>query len=134
LHQININHNLLINLFDEPKCTEFIKSTAKYGFNEGNLANLYVQMDVVLTITTTELFKTLILYHLKNVSHKASCFYQTMNQFAPTAWQKLKPPAGSCLNLRRLGDSACGDVITRISLFLEVFFFLSGIVCCNKYN
>lgn len=91
LQRINLNHNLLISLFDEPLCTKFLKDNAKYGFNDGNLANLYVQMVVMLTITTTELFKALILFHLRGVSQRVSTFYQVMGQFAPTAWQKLKP-------------------------------------------
>jgi hypothetical protein len=55
------------------------------------LTNLYVQMIAMLTITTTELFKALILYHLRDVSQKVSAFYEVIGQFAPMTWQKLKP-------------------------------------------
>lgn len=91
LQQVNVNHNLLIALFDEPICSRFLTVNNEFNFKEPNLVSLYLHTSVLLCVTTTELFKALLLYHLKGVSHKVSKFCETMQQFAPIAWAKLRP-------------------------------------------
>lgn len=96
LTQVSMNYNALIHLFDkEEKVKEFLKVSTAYDFDEQKMVNLYVEITVLLCILNTELFKTLLLFHLKNVNHKASNFGSTMGQFAPVAWTKLKPHVDS---------------------------------------
>lgn len=91
LQQISVNHNLLVALFDEPLCSRFLTTNNEFNIKEPNLVNLYLHTSVLLCVTTTEFFKAMLLYHLKGVSHKVSKFCQTMQQFAPTSWNKLRP-------------------------------------------
>ena len=76
-------------MFDNAK--KFFEVNSEFGLGENDVVNLYVEIAVLLCVLHTELFKTLLLFHLKGVNHKASNFNSTMGQFAPTAWQKLKP-------------------------------------------
>ena len=89
LTQASKNHNLLLHVFDNAK--KFFEVNSEFGLGENDVVNLYVEIAVLLCILHTELFKTLLLFHLKGVNHKASNFNSTMGQFAPTAWRKLKP-------------------------------------------
>lgn len=92
LSQVSINYNSLLDLFDNANnVEEFLKVSSRFGFDEQKLVNLYVEITVLLCILNTELFKTLLLFHLKSVSHKVSNFGSTMGQFAPVTWKKLKP-------------------------------------------
>jgi hypothetical protein len=75
----------------KPICSKFLSTNKEFSITEQNLVNLYLQTSVLLCVTTTEFFKALLLYHLKGVSHKVSKFCLTMNHFAPTAWNKLRP-------------------------------------------
>ena len=91
VEQVSVNHNILIALFDEPICSKFLTANNEFGVKERNLVNLYIHTGILLCVTTTEVFKALLLYHTKGVSRKVSKFCETMQQFAPTAWAKLKP-------------------------------------------
>jgi hypothetical protein len=70
---------------------KFLEATSPFGLNEELLVNIYIDISVLSCILHTEVFKTLILFHLKGVSTKVSNFSKTMQQFAPLAWARLKP-------------------------------------------
>lgn len=48
-------------------------------------------MSALLLIQDFECFKTLLLFHLRDVDFRAFKFAKTMEEFAPKAWEKLKP-------------------------------------------
>ena len=73
------------------KVNSFSKALEGFGFNDVNYVYLLVELAVLLLITDTETFKTLLLFHLKDVSYKASDFVKTMKRFAPKSWTKLEP-------------------------------------------
>jgi len=73
------------------KVNNFARAIEEFGFNEVNYVYLLVESAILLLITDTETFKTLLLFHLKNVSYKASNFVQTMKKYAPESWIKLEP-------------------------------------------
>jgi hypothetical protein len=89
LTQVSKNYNLVLHLFDNVE--RFLKVNSEFGLGDKELTNLYVETTVLLSILNTELFKTLLLFHLKSVNHKPSQLNSTMGQFAPIAWRKLKP-------------------------------------------
>jgi len=88
LNQVALNSNLLIDAIGKQE--EFVEANAKFGFDDPKLANLYVQLTVLQCVLNTELFKALLLFHLKEVNRKASSFNRTMAQFAPKSWEKLR--------------------------------------------
>lgn len=89
LAQIGTNNSLL---FDSIRTIgKFVKANSEFGFDEVKIAHLLVESCVLRCIMDTELFKVLLLFHLKGVSHKAANYNSTFTQFAPTAWKKLKP-------------------------------------------
>lgn len=73
------------------KVNSFVKAIEKFSFNDVNYVYLLVELAILLVITDTEIFKTLILFHLKDVSYKASDFVEIMKKFAPISWKKLEP-------------------------------------------
>lgn len=90
--QVSLCNNVLGDLFDSRlKCENFLKATSAFGFDEDRIVNLYIQNTIYLSILDTELFKALILFHLKDVCPKVSRFETTIKEFAKEAWKKLKP-------------------------------------------
>ncbi len=74
------------------KAKSFVKTIEGFGFNDVNYVYLLVELAILLVITDTETFKTLLLFHLKDVmSYKVSDFVQIMKKFAPISWKKLEP-------------------------------------------
>jgi len=92
INQANLNTIILGDLFDSlPKCTKFLKATSAFGFDEDRIVNLYLQSTVYASILDTELFKALILFHLKDVCPQVSQFNKTIeNLVSPETWKKLK--------------------------------------------
>jgi hypothetical protein len=91
LNQLSLNNILLLNLFDTDKSGSFLQATSKFGFDETKIVSLYVEIVAYSSILDTELFKTLLLFHLKDVNHQVSKFPETMENSASNAWKKLKP-------------------------------------------
>jgi hypothetical protein len=92
MSQTSMNYNSLINLFDhQEEFQRFRKATSEFGFDESKWVNLYVEVGALLCVLSTELFKALILFHLKDVDHHIGSFPNTMGEVAPTTWQRLKP-------------------------------------------
>ena len=69
----------------------FTKAIEGFGFNDVNYVYLLVEVAILSVITDTETFKTLLLFHLKDVSHKTSDFVKIMKKSAPKNWKKLEP-------------------------------------------
>lgn len=69
----------------------FVQEIGKFGFNDTNYVYLLVELAVLSIITDTESFKTLLLFHLKDVDYRASEFINNMKKNAPQSWKKLKP-------------------------------------------
>lgn len=91
LYRLGKNSNLLINLFKPNKNFEgFLEVASRFGFDESSLALLYIETSVLSGIFHLELFKNLLLFHLKDVDPKVN-FYRTMEKNAPKTWQRLKP-------------------------------------------
>jgi hypothetical protein len=92
LNQTGINYNLLLHVADSPdKPQRFVKAISEFGFNEPNSTHLFIEVSVLLCVLNTELFKALLLFHLKDVNHNVSSFSQTMRKAAHKTWIKLRP-------------------------------------------
>ena len=90
-NSIGANYNFLMDVLVKQKTASFIQVLQEYGYEEKDFAYLLVGWAVLVIITDTESFKTLLLFHLKDVDHKASQFNVTIAKDAPNAWKKLKP-------------------------------------------
>lgn len=89
LIQTNKNRNILDSLFDNKE--KFLKGNSKFGFDEQTLTSLYVQIEAYSCVLSTECFKLLLLFHLRDVNPLVSRFSTTIEKLAPNAWKKLKP-------------------------------------------
>jgi hypothetical protein len=86
-----MNYNRLINA---SKSGAFVDALAPFGFNQFSTADLFVQTAILLTILTSELFRTLLLFHTKGLNPKGS-IGSMLNElkgvgFAPNAVTKLE--------------------------------------------
>ncbi len=90
INQLSWNNYLLFNLFDKDKAEAFLQAVSKFGFDEFRVVSLYIQQSIFYSISCIELFKTLLLFHLKDVDIKRS-FNKIIEDEAPNAWKKLKP-------------------------------------------
>lgn len=91
-NELVFNFNRIMDTTDSwEKVKSFVKAIEGFGFNDVNYVYLLVELAILLLITDTETFKTLLLFHLKDVSHKTSNFVQTMKSYAPKSWVKLEP-------------------------------------------
>jgi hypothetical protein len=93
LEETSVTHNTLLHLFDESqeKWSKFLQATEQFGFKEANVIRMYMTMATAVTLLSTELFKLLLLFHMKDVSHDVSKFHSTMQGSAPKTWPLLKP-------------------------------------------
>ena len=91
LDNFSLAHNALIDLFKEPDPKPFLDATSKFGFNENNVIYMYMASAATLEVLSTELFKVLLLFHMKNVDFTVSKFYSTMVSAAPKSWSRLQP-------------------------------------------
>ncbi len=92
LNIIAINHNLLSDISkDMENVQKFLEATAPFGFTDGSSTHLWVEVTVLQIITNLEIFKTLVLAHLRDVDLLPSHFPSTIRQNAPNAWMKLEP-------------------------------------------
>jgi hypothetical protein len=91
-NQIIMNFNVLArNTETTEKAQRFIKKASSFGFEASNIIHLLIEFSAFMVITDFECFKTLILFHLKDVNHRASNFNRTIAKYAPLSWDKLKP-------------------------------------------
>lgn len=90
-NQTSTNHNLLVHLADKDKSQCFLEVTSEFSFNESKTVNLYFEVAAYLCVLSTELFKVVLLFYLRDVDQRASHFSTTMEKVAPHTWKKLKP-------------------------------------------
>jgi hypothetical protein len=93
LDETGITHNVLLDLFDRPheEWLRFLQVTEEFGFKESNVIRIYLTLAGTVTVLSTELFKLLLLFHMKDVTYDISKFYSTMQSSAPRTWPLLKP-------------------------------------------
>jgi hypothetical protein len=91
LIEINKNRNRLDSLLEsKERLAQFLAGASKFGFNEFALVNLRVRLEAYICVLSTECFKLLLLYHLREVNPRVSNFPTTMNRVAPNSWKKLR--------------------------------------------
>lgn len=117
-------HNTLIELFDNPDPKPFLDATSKFGFTENGVIYMYVAAAVTLEVLSTELFKVLLLFHMKDVNFAVSRFYSTMQSAAPNSWPKLEPYVDSDFR-NSLSHGTYAIVGTQIVLFNDAKLFPS---------
>jgi hypothetical protein len=91
LVEINKNRNKVDKLLESKEILDrFLAGGSEFGFDEITLVNLRVQLEAYICVLSTECFKLLLLYHLREVDPRVSNFPITMNSVAPSSWKKLK--------------------------------------------
>ncbi|MGA2308052.1 MAG: hypothetical protein ABSG57_00715 [Candidatus Bathyarchaeia archaeon] len=92
LNMISINNNLLVHIADSiGKARRFVEVVSEFGFTDSSSTHPYVEVSALLSIQNFECFKTLLLFHLRDVDFRAGNFNKTMEKFAQKAWEKLEP-------------------------------------------
>ena len=72
--------------------TDFLNAIRKFDFTDENYVYLLVELSIMNLITDSETFKTLLLFHLKDInSHKVTDFTRTLKNFAPINYKRLEP-------------------------------------------
>jgi len=91
--ETSIAHNVLGHLFDRTReeWVRFLRITEQFGFTQTNVARIYLTLEVAIALLSTELFKLVLLFHMKDVSYDVSKFPSTMRDCAPKTWHRLKP-------------------------------------------
>ena len=85
-------YNTLRSLFDRGgKAEEFTKVTEKLGFTEPQIVLNFIFLAISLTVLKVELFKLVLLFHLKVKDKSVARFNYTMEESAPKSWKKLRP-------------------------------------------
>jgi hypothetical protein len=74
------------------KVNDFIDAIKKFNFTEVDYIYIIVELSVMNIIMDSETFKTLLLFHLKDIrSHKSTEFTPAMKNFAPISYNRLEP-------------------------------------------
>lgn len=63
LENCSRNHNLLLKTFENHEA--FLQTNKQFGFEENFLVQLYIEIAVLTTILSTEVFRIMILFHSK---------------------------------------------------------------------
>ena len=90
LDQCSLARNALIHLFENPNPKPFFDEASKFGITEENIVYQYIATEIITEILSTELFKLIVLFHLRDVDFAVSRFGSTMRSAAPIAWSKLE--------------------------------------------
>lgn len=91
-HVSSTVHNFIIDLYKDKEIPpKFLSVNKSFGLNDEILTGIYLEVALFGHIVNVELFKLLILFHLKDVERDVSKFSQTMKEHAPTGWSNLKP-------------------------------------------
>ncbi len=83
-------YNTMRSVFKERAAT-FQDAMSKFDFDEKRLIHIYIALGVTIALLSTELFKLLLLFHMKDVDHNVSNFMNTVSKAAPRIWPKLQP-------------------------------------------
>jgi len=92
-------HNALLHLSDSrEKASSFQDATSRFGFDEPKITANYILVAFSLAVLKIELFKLVLLFHMKDVDEpNVSNFGVTMRNAAPSSWPKLRPLVDSPL-------------------------------------
>jgi hypothetical protein len=72
--------------------TDFLNAIKKFNFTDVNYVYLIVELSIMNMLMDSETFKTMLLFHLKDIkSHESTAFPSTMKNFAPINYNRLKP-------------------------------------------
>ena len=82
----------MIGIAKDPETSiSFFKANKPFGIDETISVGMYLQAALFGDLLCIELFKILVLFHLKEVDYDVSKFANTMLKAAPIAWTKLRP-------------------------------------------
>jgi hypothetical protein len=83
MDDLSLVHNILLHLTDsKEKSAAFLKYNAEFGLDESKIVTNYVNSIFTMSVLSTELFKLLLLFHLKDVDPVVSRFPKTMQKAA----------------------------------------------------
>jgi len=87
------NHNLLLHVSDNPEA--FLRAVKPFGIDESSSVQLFLEIAILFTVLTTEAFRTLLLFHSKDISPSLPLGPMLSRlegpDAAPNAVAKLKP-------------------------------------------
>jgi hypothetical protein len=91
-------YNLLVSLFESrAKAEDFTKGVEKFGFTESQVVLNFIFVAISLTVLKIELFKLILLFHMKVEDKSVARFNSTMEESAPKSWKTLRPLVDSPL-------------------------------------
>jgi len=97
LKDCSSNYNLLLHVSDNSKDNykAFLKAIQPFGFDERLAFHLFIEVAIVATVVTCEMFRTLLLFHSKGLDPQLS-FGSLLKRLeksdgAPSAVAKLRP-------------------------------------------
>jgi hypothetical protein len=74
------------------RVADFVNAIKEFDFTDVNYIFLIVELSIMNLIMDSETFKTLLLFHLKDIkSHKSTAFPSTMRDAAPINYCRLEP-------------------------------------------
>ena len=86
--------NTMNHLFEPDVSRRFLAANKEFGITGPIVANIWEASNLLTALLCTELFKLLILFHLKRGLeqdvYKIARFNITMSRLAPNAWQQLR--------------------------------------------
>jgi hypothetical protein len=111
-------YNTLLHLSDSPEnAANFENAAEKFGFDESKIVANYVFVTFALVLLKVELFKLVLLFHLKDIdSFSVADFIRTIAKAAPGSWPKLKPFVDSPLR-NALAHGTYAIVNKKIALY-----------------
>jgi hypothetical protein len=72
--------------------TDFVNAIKKFNFTDVDYIYLIVELSIMNILMDSETFKTLLLFHLKDIkSYKSTHFSSAMKNFAPINYSRLEP-------------------------------------------
>jgi len=119
LDEVSSACNSLGNMFDnKDQFKRLLGTTSQFNLDEPKLISMYITMQVTIAVLSTELFKILLLFHMKDVSHDVSKFLTTMQNAAPNNWPQLRPFVDNAFR-NALAHGTYAMVHGRIVLFKD---------------
>jgi len=93
MDDFSLVHNFLLHLTgSRGKAASFLKANAEFGLDESRIVTNYINAIFTMSILNTELFKLVLLFHMKGVENfQVSGFHNTLKKTAPNSWPKLEP-------------------------------------------
>ena len=86
--------NTMNHVFEPDVSRRFLAANKEFGITEPIVASIWKASSLLTALLCTELFKLLILFHLKRGLeqdvYKIANFGNTMRRLAPNAWQQLR--------------------------------------------